>query len=167
MNTADPSVTGLDKVLGDEFVPRAGQTFNYNPTNFFQRPDERLNVGFFGDYQVTDTVEAYASVRSMRSESNAQIAYSGTFGNITALPCYNPLLSTQQYDTVCVNWAGMGGDHAPDFPSSAAALSLPLHARPGGRQRRHHRLQRTPVLAQAQRRRQTAPVHHHIREHSC
>ncbi|MCY3813560.1 MAG: TonB-dependent receptor [Gammaproteobacteria bacterium] len=124
VNTADPSVTGLDlKVLGDEFVPRAGQTFNYNPTNFFQRPDVRLNVGFFGDYQVTDTVEAYASVRSMRSESNAQIAYSGTFGNITSLPCYNPLLSKQQYDTVCGNWAGMGGDHAPDFPSTAAALA--------------------------------------------
>ena len=124
VNTADPSVTGLDlKVLGDEFVPRAGQTFNYNPTNFFQRPDERLNVGFFGNYQVADTVEAYASVRSMRSESNAQIAYSGTFGNITSLPCYNPLLSKQQYDTVCGNWAGMGGDHAPDFPSAAAALA--------------------------------------------
>ena len=124
VNTADPSVTGLDlKVLGDEFVPRAGQTFNYNPTNFFQRPDVRLNVGFFGDYQVADTVEAYASVRSMRSESNAQIAYSGTFGNITSLPCYNPLLSEQQYDTVCGNWAGMGGDHAPDFPSAAAALA--------------------------------------------
>ena len=124
VNTADPSVTGLDlKVLGDEFVPRAGQTFNYNPTNFFQRPDERLNVGFFGDYRVADTVEAYASVRSMRSESNAQIAYSGTFGNITSLPCYNPLLSKQQYDTVCGNWAGMGGDHAPDFPSAAAALA--------------------------------------------
>ncbi|MCY4013199.1 MAG: TonB-dependent receptor [Gammaproteobacteria bacterium] len=123
-NTVDPSVTGLDlKVLGDEFVPRAGQTFNYNPTNFFQRPDERLNVGFFGDYQVTDTIEAYASVRSMRSESNAQIAYSGTFGNITSLPCYNPLLSKQQYDTVCGNWAGMGGDHAPDFQSAATALA--------------------------------------------
>ena len=124
VNTADPSVTGLDlKVLGDEFVPRAGQTFNYNPTNFFQRPDERLNVGFFGNYQVADAVEAYASVRSMRSESNAQIAYSGTFGNITSLPCYNPLLSKQQYDTVCGNWAGMGGDHAPDFPNAAAALA--------------------------------------------
>ena len=124
LNTADSAITGLDlKVLGDEFVPRAGQTFNYNPTNFFQRPDVRLNVGFFGDYQVTDTMEAYASVRSMRSESNAQIAYSGTFGNITSLPCYNPLLSKQQYDTVCGNWAGMGGDHAPDFPSAATALA--------------------------------------------
>ena len=124
VNTADPSVTGLDlKVQGDEFVPRAGQTFNYNPTNFFQRPDERLNAGFFGNFEINDNIEAYANVRSMQSESNAQIAYSGTFGNITAIPCYNGLLSKQQYDTVCGNWAMMGGDHAPDFASAAEALA--------------------------------------------
>ena len=124
VNTADPAITRLDlKVQGDEFVPRAGQTYNYNPTNFFQRPDVRLNAGFFGDFRIAERIEAYASLRAMQSESNAQIAYSGTFGNITALPCYNPLLSKQQYDTVCGNWAGMGGDHAPDFPNAAAALA--------------------------------------------
>ena len=124
VNTADPSITRLDlKVQGDEFVPRDGQTFNYNPTNFFQRPDERLNAGFFGNFEITDNIEAYASVRSMNSKSNAQIAYSGTFGNISSLPCYNPLLSRQQYDTVCGNWARMGGDHAPDFASAAEALA--------------------------------------------
>lgn len=121
---ADPAVTRLDlKVLGDEFVPRAGQTYNYNPTNFFQRPDVRLNAGFFGKFAVTDNVEVYANIRSMASESNAQIAYSGTFGNITSIPCYSPLLSRQQYDTVCGDWAGMGGDHAPDFASAAEALA--------------------------------------------
>ena len=120
----NPDVTGLDlKVLGDEFVPRAGQTFNYNPTNFFQRPDERLNAGFFGKFAVNETVEAYVSVRSMNSESNAQIAYSGTFGNISSLPCYNPLLSREQYDIVCGDWMGMGGDHAPDFATGAEALA--------------------------------------------
>ena len=124
MNTADPSVTGLDlKVLGDEFVPRDGQTFNYNPTNFFQRPDERLNAGFFGRFEINDNIEGYANVRSMQSESNAQIAYSGTFGNITELPCYNALLSRQQYTTACGNWARMGGDHAPDFAGAAEALA--------------------------------------------
>lgn len=121
---ADPSITRLDlKVQGDEFVPRAGQTYNYNPTNFFQRPDERLNAGFFGKFQINEYAEAYASLRSMSSESNAQIAYSGTFGNITSLPCYNALLSKQQFDTVCGNWTGMGGDHAPDFESGADALA--------------------------------------------
>ena len=120
----DPSVTRLDlKVQGDEFVPREGQTFNYNPTNFFQRPDERFNAGFFGNFEISPNIEAYANVRSMQSQSNAQIAYSGTFGNITSIPCYHALLSRQQYDTVCGDWIGMGGDHAPDFPSAAAALA--------------------------------------------
>ena len=59
----------------------------------------------------------------MKSESNAQIAYSGTFGNITSLPCYNAFLSEQQYNAACGDWTGMGGDHAPDFASGAAALA--------------------------------------------
>ena len=104
-------------------VPRAGQTYNYNPTNFFQRPDERLNVGFYGKFAVSEYAEAYANIRTTSSKSNAQIAYSGTFGNITSIPCYNPLLSRQQYDTICGDWVGMGGDHAPDFATAAQALA--------------------------------------------
>ena len=79
----DPTITGVDfKVLGNEFVPRAGQAYNYNPTNFFQRPDDRFNSGFFGKYEVSDNAEVYVDMTYMKSESNAQIAYSGTFGNI-------------------------------------------------------------------------------------
>ena len=119
----DPSVERLDvKVLGDEFVPRAGQTYNYNPTNFFQRPDDRVNAGFFGKFEINENAELYASLRSMSSESNAQIAYSGTFGNISELPCYNAQLSAQQYQVACGDWIGMGGDHAPNFSSGAEAL---------------------------------------------
>ena len=119
----DPNVTRLDvKVQGDEFVPRAGQTFNYNPTNFFQRPDDRLNAGFFGKFEINENAEAYASLRSMSSESNAQIAYSGTFGNISQLPCYNAQLSAQQWQVACGDWNGMGGEHAPNFTSGAQAL---------------------------------------------
>ena len=120
----DPTITGVDfKVLGNEFVSRAGQVYNYNPTNFFQRPDDRFNSGFFGKYEVSDNAEVYVDMTYMKSESNAQIAYSGTFGNITALPCYNAFLSEQQYNAACGDWTGMGGDHAPDFTSGAAALA--------------------------------------------
>ena len=59
----------------------------------------------------------------MKSESVAQIAYSGTFGNITRFPCYNPMMSAQQHDVLCGQWVGMGGSHAPDFASGAAALA--------------------------------------------
>ena len=120
----DPTITGVDfKVLGNEFVSRDGQVYNYNPTNFFQRPDDRFNSGFFGKYEVSDNAEVYVDMTYMKSESNAQIAYSGTFGNITALPCYNAFLSEQQYNAACGDWTGMGGDHAPDFTSGAAALA--------------------------------------------
>jgi len=120
----DPSVTRLDlKVEGNNFVPRDGQTYNYNPTNFFQRPDDRINMGFFGKYEITDNAEVYLDFTSMKSESNAQIAYSGTFGNITHLPCYNGLLSAQQYKVACHDWIGMGGSHAPNFATGAEALS--------------------------------------------
>jgi len=120
----DPDVTGVDfKVQGNEFVPRAGQTFNYNPTNFFQRPDERLTSGFFGKFEINEYIEVYADLTFMKSESNAQIAYSGTFGNIESLPCYNALLSDQQYQAACGDWIGMGGDHAPDFASATDALA--------------------------------------------
>jgi len=121
---ADPTITGVDfKVHGNDFVPRAGQAYNYNPTNFFQRPDDRFNSGFFGKYEVSDNAEVYVDMTYMKSESNAQIAYSGTFGNITSLPCYNAFLSEQQYNAACGDWTGMGGDHAPDFASGAAALA--------------------------------------------
>jgi len=120
----DPTVTGVDwKVQGNDFVPRAGQTYNYNPTNFFQRPDDRMNMGFFGKYDITDNAEVYLDFTSMKSESNAQIAYSGTFGNIESLPCYNALLSAQQYQAACADWTGMGGSHAPDFATGAEALA--------------------------------------------
>ena len=115
---------GVDwKVIGNDFGLRDGQTYNYNPTNFFQRPDDRMNVGFFGKYEITDNAEVYLDFTSMKSESNAQIAYSGTFGNIESLPCYNSLLSAQQHQVACADWTGLGGSHAPDFATGAAALA--------------------------------------------
>ncbi len=105
------------KLLGNEFVPRDGQVYNYNPTNFFQRPDDRMNAGFFGKYELSDNAEVYIESSFMKSESNAQIAYSGTFGNIENIPCYNPLLSAQIYQVICGDYIGMVGDNAPNFVS--------------------------------------------------
>ena len=77
-----------------------------------------MNAGFFGKYEVSDNAEVYVESSFMKSESNAQIAYSGTFGNIEALPCYNALLSAQQHQVACGDWVGMGGAHAPDFATA-------------------------------------------------
>ena len=121
---ADGTSPRLDhKIVGDTLMPREGQAYNYNPTNYFQRPDTRYNAGLFGHYDINDKVTAYVESRYMKSVSVAQIAYSGTFGNINRFPCYNPLMSAQQYNVLCGQWVGMGGDHAPDFASGAAALA--------------------------------------------
>ena len=111
------------KLLGNDFVARDGQAYNYNPTNFFQRPDDRMNAGFFGKYEVSDNAEVYVESSFMKSESNAQIAYSGTFGNIESIPCYNPLLSASIHQTICGDYIGMSGSHAPDFATAAEALA--------------------------------------------
>ena len=119
----DPTVSLDLKVFGDQFVPRAGRLYNYNPTNFFQRPDDRINAGFFGKYEINEHAEVYTDVTFMKSESNAQIAYSGTFGNINAIPCYNAQMSQQQYDTICGDFVEIGGSYAPNFTSGSAALA--------------------------------------------
>ena len=122
----DDSVSdfGFDyKTVGDEFADRAGTLYNYNPTNHYQRPQDKVNAGFFAKYSLTDKAELYSSMRFMQNESIGQIAYSGTFGDLRALPCYNANLSAQQHEAICGNWTGMGGAHAPDFATGAAALA--------------------------------------------
>ena len=111
------------KVLGDEFVPRAGQLYNYNPTNHYQRPLDKINTGFFSKYTLSDNAELYVDMRYTSNDSISQIAYSGTFGDLRKVPCYNANMSAQQYQLVCGNWTGMGGAHAPDFATGSAALA--------------------------------------------
>lgn len=73
--------------------------YNYNPTNYFQRPDRRINAGGFLSYKFSDRVEAYANGMFMDDHSLAQIAPSGTFNNVFTLNCSNPLLSNVQATT--------------------------------------------------------------------
>lgn len=110
-------------VLGDEFVDRDGKLYNFNPTNHYQRPQDKINAGFFTKYQLTKNAEFYSSVRFMENKSPSQIAYSGTFGDIRSIPCYNANLSAQQYEVFCGNWVEIGGSHAPDFATGADAIA--------------------------------------------
>ena len=88
-------------VSGDQFVPRQGETFNYGPLNYYQRPDEQYSFGAFGHYAVSDTVEAYTELMYMDDHTVSQIAPSGAFFVTTSLSCGNPLMSAQQFETVC------------------------------------------------------------------
>ncbi len=77
------------------------QTYNFGPLNYYQRPDENKLLGATGFYEINEHAEVYAEVSMMDDHTVAQIAPSGNFFNTDTINCDNPLLSTQQYDTVC------------------------------------------------------------------
>jgi len=75
--------------------------FNFGPTNFFQRPDERYTFGAFANYEISNALQPYLEVMFMDDRSVAQIAPSGNFFNTTTINCDNPLLSAQQRSILC------------------------------------------------------------------
>lgn len=82
------------------FIP--GRTrYNFAPTNYFQRPDERYTAGVFADYEISDSLKPYMEFMFMDDRSVAQIAPSGDFGNTLTINCDNPLLSAQQLSIIC------------------------------------------------------------------
>ncbi|WP_405234414.1 TonB-dependent receptor domain-containing protein [Lentisalinibacter salinarum] len=87
-------------VAGDQFVPWDYTYYNYGPLNHFQRPDERWTGGLFGHYEFADELEVYTEVQFMDDRSLAQIAPSGAFFITSSIPCENPFLSQQQFDTL-------------------------------------------------------------------
>ena len=88
-------------VQGNEFVPREGALYNFQPPNHLQRPDERITVGALGHFTISDALEVYAEISYMDDKSVAQIAPSGNFFRTNTLNCNNPLLSPQQFDAIC------------------------------------------------------------------
>src|SRR4051812_11759067 len=75
--------------------------FNFAPTNYYQRPDERYTLGFFANYEISPALHPYLEGMFMDDRTVAQIAPSGDFGNTFAINCDNPLLSAQQRAIVC------------------------------------------------------------------
>jgi iron complex outermembrane recepter protein len=90
------------------FQPGANRTlelgttpFNFNPANYYQRPDERYTAGFFANYEISDQIKPYAEFMFMDDRTVAQIAASGNFGNTNFINCDSPLLSPQQRGLIC------------------------------------------------------------------
>ena len=90
---------GVFFVDGDQLVP-GNRVYNYGPSNFYQRPDERYTGGVFGRYQINEHVETYTELSFMDNRTNAQIAPSGAFGRPFNLSSTNPFLSAQQRDVL-------------------------------------------------------------------
>lgn len=87
-------------VQGNQFAP--GQVlYNFAPTNYYQRPDERYTAGFFANYEINDAIKPYLEFMFMDDRTVAQIAPSGNFFNTSSINCGNPLLSAQQLSIAC------------------------------------------------------------------
>jgi outer membrane receptor protein involved in Fe transport len=67
--------------------------YNFGPLNYYQRPDERYNLGAFGRYQINENAEVYTQLMFTDYETVAQIAPSGNFFSTETLNCGNPLMS--------------------------------------------------------------------------
>lgn len=70
----------------------ATDQYNFGPLNYYQRPDERYNLGAFGRYEINDNAEVYTQLMFTDYETVAQIAPSGNFFVTETLNCGNPLL---------------------------------------------------------------------------
>jgi iron complex outermembrane recepter protein len=100
---------GPNRTLIPGFTP-----YNFAPTNYFQRPDERYTLGAFANYEISPALRPYLEVMFMDDRTVAQIAPSGDFGNTLSINCGapgaptvnapgvgNPLLSAQQRSLLC------------------------------------------------------------------
>jgi outer membrane receptor protein involved in Fe transport len=99
---------------GNTFRPRtASDVYNFAPTNYLQRPDQRYGFGSFAHYEINPHFQAYADLMFMEDNSTAQIAPGGIFaasgpgpGGTFAINCNNPFMSTQEATLLCGSNAG-------------------------------------------------------------
>ena len=71
------------------------QTFNYGPFNFFQRPSERYQLHASGNYEISDTLSAFADMGYTTNVSDAQIAPTASFGiGAYSVNCANPYIQS-------------------------------------------------------------------------
>ena len=100
--TSKNYVLDLNSATGDQLRPRTGaDVYNYAPSNFVQRPDQRWAGGAFLNYEWNKKIQAYLDVMFMDDYTDAQIAPSGDFGNTGLINCDNPMLSAQEKQTLC------------------------------------------------------------------
>jgi iron complex outermembrane receptor protein len=83
------------------FIPDDGRKFNFAPYNYFQRPDERYNLGGFAHKEVNEHLDIYGSAMFMDNHTISAVAPSGLFFVQANIPCNSPLLSASQKQFLC------------------------------------------------------------------
>jgi len=100
---------------GNTVRPRNAATdlYNFSPTNYLARPDQRYGMGAFAHYEINPHFQAYTDIMFMEDNSTAQIAPGGIFvgggpgpGGAYQINCNNPLMSAQEATALCGANAG-------------------------------------------------------------
>jgi len=97
---------------GSNFEPSVGNQYNYAPINHFMRPDERVSLGAFVDYEVNEHFRPFLEVSYMNDRTVAQIAESGTFFAETYILPVSQLNADQQGYVMDNFGLGMDDDFA-------------------------------------------------------
>jgi iron complex outermembrane receptor protein len=126
---------------GGNFQPYAGETFNFGPANYLQRPDNRYLFGAMGHYELAPDADVYAEISFADDHTVAQIAPSGLFygsgigpDGANLVNCDNPFLLSgaapnRPFDILCGPATGYGPtDNAAVYIGRRFDLEL------GGRQ---------------------------------
>ena len=114
----------LDTTTGNTFISGL-DLFNFAPTNFYQRPDERYTLGAMAHYEINEHADVYTQASFYDYTSNAQIAFSGTFFVPSSINCDNPLLSAQQATIICGANAGVAGQSGVVYPGRRLVEGAP------------------------------------------
>ncbi|ACI98016.1 TonB-dependent receptor domain-containing protein [Rhodospirillum centenum] len=93
---------------GNTFRARNASTdvYNFGPTNYYQRPDERYVLGAFAHYEIQPWADVYADVMYMDDRSIYQIAPGGIFAGTFSVNCDNPFMTPTQQQQLCGANAG-------------------------------------------------------------
>jgi len=126
-NKIGTSLTNFGAAPGSfsPFTPLAD--YNFGPTNYFQRSDDRYNLGAFGHYQVNEHVDVYLDTMFMDDHTVSQAASSGFFqGPNYYIPCNNAFLTgTQASQLGCGGpFEGGGALAAPTTPVGDIATTI-------------------------------------------
>lgn len=90
------------------WVPYSSEfVYNYAPSNYFQRSDERITAGAVAKFEFNAAAEVYGSFMYMNDHTFSQAAPSALFqGTTFTINCDNPFLSASQATTLCGTGAG-------------------------------------------------------------
>ena len=112
---------------------RGNASFNYNPYNYFQVPQERWQAFGSVDYALNDSLQVYGRLFAVNSNVPTQLASSAYFGGSTLsfkINLDNPFLSAAQRAVLTSAYnaeaatAGNPYNHGPFNPNAAAGTQL-------------------------------------------